>query len=478
MQVEFEPRIEKTIRAIVQKTNLPRGQVILALEGLEKFRSKINKAVFAELVKEIEKDHQEPIETIMLKARFGQAGSIVNKIQKVHHRHPTWLEKLGDITVKPSVGIPFAVVILCGIFYLFITLSGWITDGLMVPFFEGPYDKFIHSLVGKFFPTGFISNILLGAPGTGYLESLGLLTTGVFVPIGVVLPAVLIFYFILTLLEDVGYLPRLAVLVDCIFHKIGLHGYSIIPVILSLGCNVPGAMASRILETKRQRFMVLTLIGISVPCMAQTAVILSIIGPFGIGWVLLVYSILFCLFIGAGALLNRIVPGETPEIAIEIPPYRMPRLSNLGMKAILRLEYFLLDAIPWVFIGIGIVNCLYILRITQVFSEILSPLLGSWLGLPREAIYPLIIGFLRKDVATGVIAPLLNNGIMNIHQAIIIVVILAVYFPCAATFVVFLKELGIRDTLKSVFLMIVMALGVGGILNVSFTLIRFFQGGS
>jgi len=474
MQTKFEPRIEKAIKSIIQRTGLPRWQVVLALEGLEDFRKKIPDTVFVESVKDIEEDHQESIQLIMLKARFGQAGSIISRVQKVHHRHPTWLEKLSDLTVKPTVGIPLAAVILYGVFIFFLTVAGWITDQIMVPFFEGPYDKFIRSFVERFSPAGFIHDLLLGAPGSGYLESLGLLTTGVFVPIGVVLPAVLIFYIILTLLEDVGYLPRLAVLVDSIFHRVGLHGFSVIPIILAFGCNVPGAMASRILETRRQRFMVLTLLGISIPCMAQTAVILSIIGPFGVRWVVLVYGVLFCIFVGSGTFLNRILPGETPEIAIEIPPYRLPRFSNLVMKSTLRLQRFLLDAVPWVFVGIAIVNVFYILQITRYFSEILSPVLGNWLGLPEEAIYPLLIGFLRKDVATGIIAPLLNKGIIDLYQAIIVVVMLAVYFPCVATFAVFLKELGVKDTFKSSLFMVGVALGVGGILNMLFTLIKSF----
>jgi len=313
--------------------------------------------------------------------------------------------------------------------------------------------------------------MLIGAPGTGYLESFGLLTTGIFVPIGIVLPAVLVFYIILTLLEDIGYLPRLAVLVDTVFHRIGLHGYSIVPVILSFGCNVPGVMATRILTTDKQRFMMLTLLGISVPCMAQTAVVLNIIGPFGLFWVGLIYLILMGIFVSMGSLLNKILKGETPEIAIEIPPYRLPRISNLLMKTRLRMEQFLLGAIPWVFVGIFIVNVLYSLHATDFLSKILGPILGRWLGLPQEAIYSLIIGFLRKDVATGLLAPLLDKGIMDLYQVITVVAMLAIYFPCAATFAVFLKELGVKDTLKSTALMLVVALGVGGLLHLIFSLI-------
>jgi len=469
--IKFEPRIEKAIKDIQEKTGLPRWQIVLALEGSERFRNRIPKRIWKQTVERVEEDHQEPIELSMLKARFGQAGAIASRVQKVHHRHPTFLEKLGDATVKPIIGLPMAVIILFGIFKLFITVAGFITDGIMVPFFEGPYDGFIRSLVERAFPTGFMHDMLIGAQGAGYLESFGILTTGIFVPIGIVLPAVLIFYIILTLLEDIGYLPRLAILVDSVFHRIGLHGYSVVPVILSFGCNVPGVMATRIMSTEKQRFMILTLLGISIPCMAQTAVVLSIIGPFGLRWVLLIYLILMAIFVTMGSILNRIVRGETPEIVMEVPPYRLPRISNLVMKTWLRIEQFLLGAIPWVFVGIALVNVLYALNITKYLSQILGPILGKWLGLPNEAIYPLIIGFLRKDVATGLLTPLLDKNIMNLYQAVTAVAILAIYFPCAATFAVFLKELGVKDTIKSTLIMLAVALGVGGLLHLIFSLV-------
>lgn len=467
---KFDSEIEEVIARIQKETNLPRWQVILGLEGNSDFRSKIPLEIFEEAVGKIQRGKEESIELTILKARFGQSGAIISRVQKVHHRHPTFLEKLGDATVKPLTGLPIAAIVLWGIFKFFITGAGFITDRIMIPFFEGPYDRFVRLGVEKFFPRGFVHDMLVGTSGSGYLESFGLLTTGIFVPLGVVLPAVLIFYLILTLLEDIGYLPRLAVLVDNIFHKIGLHGYSIVPVILSFGCNVPGAMASRVLSTKKQRFMMLTMLGISIPCTAQTAVVLNIIGPYGLKWVILIYLILLVIFVSLGSILNYLLAGETPEIVLEIPPYRIPRLSNLLMKTRLRMESFFLDAIPWVFVGILVVNLFYYLRVTTFLSKNLGFLLGSWLGLPQEAIYPLIIGFLRKDVATGLIAPLLSKGAINLGQAVTIVVMLAVYFPCAATFVVFLKELGIKDTVKSTVIMLIVAFSVGGLLHLSFAL--------
>jgi len=135
LKIEFEPKIERAIKYIEEKISLPRWQIILALEGSEEFKKKIPRKILKEAVQEVEKDHSEPIEMIMLRARFGQTGAITSRVQKVHHRHPTFLEKLGDATVKPLTGLPIAAGILWGIFKLFITVAGFITDGLMVTFF-------------------------------------------------------------------------------------------------------------------------------------------------------------------------------------------------------------------------------------------------------------------------------------------------------------------------------------------------------
>ena len=216
--------------------------------------------------------------------------------------------------------------------------------------------------------------------------------------------------------------------------------------------------------------MMLTMLAICIPCTAQTAVILSIIGPYGLGWVMMIYLILLAIFVSLGSVLNHLLTGETPEIVVEIPPYRVPRLSNLLKKMRLRMANFFLDAIPWVFVGILIVNLFYYLGVTGFLSRNLGLVLGGWLGVPQQAIYPLVLGFLRKDVATGLLAPLLDQGIISLYQAVTVVVMLAVYFPCAATFAVFLKELGIKDTVKSVLIMLVVAFGVGGLLHLLFAL--------
>ncbi|MEA1945544.1 MAG: nucleoside recognition domain-containing protein, partial [Euryarchaeota archaeon] len=275
--------------------------------------------------------------------------------------------------------------------------------------------------------------------------------------------AIFVFYAWLTVLEDIGYLPRLAMLVDSLLGKIGLPGYAIVPTILGMGCNVPGMAASRILDTKKQRFTLSTILAIAVPCNAQISVALVIIGGmYGYFYLIPVVLILIFLYAGIGALLNRLIPSENPPTIMDIPPYRMPLLRNVASKLAVRMRYFFFDAVPWVIIGILVIDLLYLSGALEALEDAIGPLLVIWLGIPAEMVGALIIGFLRKDVA---IAFLYLIPDMTVWQAITGIVILMIYFPCAATFAMMLKEQGVLNTLKSTGLMLIIALMTGGMLH-------------
>ncbi len=283
------------------------------------------------------------------------------------------------------------------------------------------------------------------------MESMGLLTTGLYVPVAAVLPYVFAFYLMLSVLEDVGYLPRLGVLVDTVMHRLGLHGLTIIPMMLGLGCNVPGALSTRILEA------------ICVPCMAQIAVIIGLMGQSDnptLG-MFAVFGTLAVLWVVLALVFKHALPGESPEIFIEIPPYRMPYFRAVAQKVWLRTRQFITDAVPYVLLGVFLVNILYALHIIQFLGRLFAPIVIRLWGLPAGAVAALLIGFLRKDVAVGMLAPL---G-LSLKQLIIACVILAVYFPCVATFVVLLREFGLRRMAKAALLMAAVALAVGGLLN-------------
>jgi ferrous iron transport protein B len=259
------------------------------------------------------------------------------------------------------------------------------------------------------------------------------------------------------LLEDVGYMPRLAVLIDTVLHKIGLHGYAIVPTLLSLGCNIPGVSATRVLETRKQRFIMLALLGVFVPCGAQIGVMSELI-PESIGWVFLILGIGYILF---GYVLFKLIPGETPEILIDVPPYQRPTLSNVAWKLWLRVSRFLFVALPFVFLGCVIVAIMYLTGAMDALSTALTPLLTGWFGVPSETVAPLIAAFLRKDLAVA----LLSEIEMTPYQMITSAVLVTIYFPCLATFAVLLKEENWKEFLGTIAFLATMIFLYGGLLH-------------
>jgi ferrous iron transport protein B len=419
------------------------------------------------LVANFEKAKIPHVKKTQANEKWQKIGEIIKKVQKIKHRHHTLKEKFRDLTIKSWFGLPFAFLILITTFILIRYIGEGLIGYIFEPIFENFWSPIMLNLSKLLEGNVFLHDILIGKlinSQIDYVQSLGLLTTGLFVPLAMVLPYVFSFYLILSFLEDIGYLPRLAVLMDNIMHKVGLHGCAIIPMFLGLGCNVPGALSTRILETKREKFIALTLMSISVPCMAQTAMIIGLIGSAGIKGILWVFGTLIVVWFLLGLIMNKLIKGESPEIFTEIPPYRMPYLKAVFKKVWMRVKGFLKEAIPYVLLGVLIINILYSFGIIQIIGNITAPVITGVLGLPKEAVGALIIGFLRKDVAVGMLLPL---G-LTISQLIVASVVLAMYFPCVATFAVLLKELKIIDTIKASVIMIISALLTGGFLNLIF----------
>jgi len=391
--------------------------------------------------------------------RWARVGKIAEKVQQIQHKHPSILEKLEEATIKPILGIPLALLILYISFSGVIKIGELLIDHIFDPIFA-IYNPFIMGIVNQY-TSGVVHDILVGT--TSDIEtSFGLLTTGFYVPLGMVMPFVIPFYIVLGILEDVGYLPRLSVLVDALMHRVGLHGAAIVPCILGLGCNVPGVMATRILESPQQRYLAATLMAVSIPCAAQNAMIWGLLGPYGLRYIAIVYGTLALVFITAGMLLSRLIKGESPEIFLEIPPYRLPDPISLFKKTFMRSKYFLKEAVPYVLLGVFLMNILFITGVVDVIGRLLQPVVTGLFGLPSETAATLIMGFLRKDLAVGMLAPL---GLTP-NQLTVASVVLAMYFPCIATFVVFMKELGLKNTAKSAAIMLVAATTVGTILHV------------
>jgi len=231
---------------------------------------------------------------------WDKIGKIISDTQKLYHHHHTLWQRISELSIHPIFGLFFASFVLYASFVTIRFIGEGLIGYLFNPFFQNVLTPFFMKLSALLGSGGFLHQILIGKLIDGqidYFQSFGVLTSGFYVPIAAVLPYVISFYFVLSILEDSGYLPRLAVLVDSIFHKLGLHGYAIIPTLLGFGCNVPGILATRILEDKRQRFVVSTLISIAVPCVALQAMILNVLGKYGFKYVISVYGVLFVIWI-------------------------------------------------------------------------------------------------------------------------------------------------------------------------------------
>ena len=409
---------------------------------------------------------------------WSRVGEIVDEVQVLHHHHHTFAQRMEDVSVHPIAGGIFALFVLAVSFAVVRLIGEFLVSGGvgiagepwfrvpfgMEPLFDAAWRPFMAKLSASLGGDGFLHHLLIGNLIDGridFKQSFGLLTTGLFVPLGMVLPYIFSFYLVLSLLEDTGYLPRLAVFLDNGMHRIGLHGYAIVPTLLGLGCNVPGIMATRILENKRQRFITATLISIAVPCAALQAMIVGLAGARGMWAVALVYGILFVVWIVIGVILKIATRGFLPELLIEIPPYRVPSPGALASKMWMRVGGFLREALPIVLAAILAVNVLYELNVFHYIADASAGVVNTLWGLPKEAIVPLLLGILRKEMGVGMFAPLA----LTTKQLVSGCVILSMFFPCIATLVVLLRELGWRDTLKACAIMLAAVVATGAAIN-------------
>ncbi len=395
--------------------------------------------------------------------RWNTIGKILRETQRIKHKHHTFLETLRDYSIKPVTGIPILLGVLMLMFLTIRFVGETIIEHVSNPLFEIIWTPVLVKLAALLQNKEILTRLLIGEihNAIDYETSFGLLSTGLYIPIGIVLPYVFSFYTILALMEDSGYLPWVAVMMDTTMHKAGVHGLSTIPMLLGFGCNVPGALATRILETRKEKFITATLLSIAVPCMALQAMLFGLLGSYGYKGFVVVFATLVVVWFIVGNILKYTVKGTSPEIFMEIPPYRLPYFKGITKKVFMRLKWFVKEAIPFMLLGVLLANSLYAFEILQGIEKITSPLFVYFLGLPKEAVGALILGLLRKDLAVGMLIPLQ----LEYNQLIVASVVLAVYFPCVATFSVLIKELGIKDMLKSVLIMLITAILTGAVLN-------------
>jgi ferrous iron transport protein B len=394
-------------------------------------------------------------------------GAIVTKVQKLSHRHHTFLERLSEISLHPLGGPIVAIFVLAATFVFVRSMGEGLINSVMEPLFSRYYHPFLMKVM-EHVHLEFLRDMLLGL-SSDPLQSFGILTTGVYIALVLVFPYFFSFYLLFGLLEDFGYLPRLAVVLDALFHRLGLHGYSSIPVMLGLGCKVPALLATRTLVGKREKVLTIMLVLMSAPCLPQTAMIFSLGMHYGVVPVMTIFVLLFLLSIVMNLAVNRLMPGEISDLFMEIPGYRIPSLRIVTGKLWTRIVEYALEVFPMIVAGVCIIHVLDALHILNAISQTLGRPIAWLLGLPRDIASVMLLGFLRKDVSIALLAPFHLSS----SQFIIASIFMALYLPCIASFFTLIKEVKLWETVRITGLIFCSALLVGSFLHGMVTLARF-----
>jgi ferrous iron transport protein B len=323
------------------------------------------------------------------------------------------------------------------------------------------------ALCARLLPDGFWQNLLVGP--------YGLLTLGLFNAVFTVLPILSIFFLVFGAMEDIGYLPNLTILLRHMLSRIGITGNSIIPLVLGFGCKTMATMTARSLPSRKEKIIVIFLIAFAIPCSAQMGLNMAILGRYGPQHFLVTVAILALVEIGAGFVLNKILPAEPPSQFIqELPPIRAPRVSALLNKTGHRLLWFLKEAIPIFLIASVVLFLLDASGALSAFKRFISPVITGWLGLPIDMADALMLTMARHEAAAGMILKMSKGGLLDGVQSIVAVSITTMFVPCIANIIAMMKELGIRTGLVVALSINVSSFALAGGI---FRLLRLLQGG-
>jgi ferrous iron transport protein B len=302
----------------------------------------------------------------------------------------------------------------------------------------------------------------------GWLQELlardyGIITLGIRYAVAIVLPIVGTFFLVFSIIEDSGYLPRLAMLVDRVFKKIGLNGRAVIPMTLGFGCDTMATMVSRTLETKRERVIATLLLALAIPCSAQLGVILGLLSASpGALFVWIIFIAL--VFLLVGYLASRVLPGEKPGFYMEVPPMRLPKLSNVLVKTYTRIQWYLMEVMP-IFILVSVL--IWFGNMTGLFQLAIraaEPVV-KLMGLPPDAARAFIFGFFRRDYGAAGLYDLQKSGVLSPRQLVVAASTLTLFVPCVAQFVMMAKERWIKTAAAIAAFILPFSLAAGFLLN-------------
>lgn len=461
LQVSYPAGIEAAI-AQLQELDLTRGLALSVLAGdetLKPFLAADKLAMFDAIRTATQTCSPQPLSVAIANARVAAVDRVIGDAQAFQTiRGGSAREWIGAITMHPIWGVPVLALVLY-IAWLFVGKfgAGYLVDLVETKIFQEHINVWVTTAVNAISLPRFIRDVLVGP--------YGIVTMALTYAIAIVLPVVITFFFFFGVLEDSGYLPRLAVMLNRIFRKMGLNGKAVLPMVLGLGCDTMATLTTRILETKKETVIVTLLLALGVPCSAQLGVIMAMLGALAPAATMIWLGVTGGTIFLVGYLASKVVKGRSSDFILEIPPVRMPKLSNIAIKVAARTEWYLKEAVPLFIIGTLILYGLDAAHLLGGIQRMLAPVVVGALGLPAEAANAFLIGFLRRDYGAAGLFAMQQSGTLSPIQTVVALTTMTLFIPCIANFLVILKERGMRTGMAIAVFILVYAFGIGYALN-------------
>ncbi|MFN8473938.1 MAG: ferrous iron transport protein B [Anaerolineae bacterium] len=464
----YDSVIEQGLSAVeaVLPADLPgrRGRAVMLLAG--ESDAALGLALGAGAMAAVEHAREEakaqfgrPLSHVITQERWQTVTDIVSDVcLREDGEAVTWQQRLDGWTVHPFIGWPIVLLMI----FLVYKFVGEFGAGTMVNWVQGTvFGEWISPAVTSFLqtyvPIPIVQDFLVG--------EYGLITVGLAYGFGIVLPIVATFFLAFGILEDSGYLPRLAVMVNRGFRVIGLNGKAVLPMVLGLGCVTMATMTTRILGTRKERLLATLLLALSIPCSAQLGVILALVSWLTPGAVMIWAGVMLGVLLLVGWLASRLIPGGRSDLILELPPLRLPQVDNLLLKTLTRVEWYLKEVVPLFLLATAFLWVLARTGVLAIIETLMSPLVVGWLGLPPETASIFLLGFLRRDYGAVGLFEMVRAGTMTPDQVLVSLVVITLFVPCVATVLMMIKEHGWRVGLAIVAFVFPFAFLVGGIVH-------------
>jgi ferrous iron transport protein B len=361
-------------------------------------------------------------------------------------------ETLSRLSMNPLTGLPLLALVLYFGLYKFV---GDLGAGTLVDWLETAFEQYVNPRVNAaaewLIPWAWLRDLVGG--------DFGIITLAVRYAVAIVLPIVGTFFIAFSILEDSGYLPRLAMLIDRVFKKIGLTGRAVIPMVLGLGCATMATMVTRTLESKRERLIATLLLALAVPCSAQMGVILGLVA--GHPAALAVWAgVVLSIFLVVGRAAARVMPGDPPQFYMELPPLRLPRPRNILLKTYTRMVWYFKEILPLFVLASVLIWAGRLTGLFDLATGALKPVVRA-IGLPDEAAVAFLFGFFRRDYGAAGLFDIHRQGLLTGNQLAVAAITLTLFLPCIAQFLIMKKEQGLRVTLLVSGFVLAVALATG-----------------